>query len=607
MKRAHKMPFGAYFTEAGVRFSLWGPSAREVELLLDGNPPRPLQRDNAGWWSIETAGAPAGAHYSYRINGELIVPDPASRYQPGGPFAPSVVVDPHAYEWQDEQWNGRPWREIVVYETHVGTATSLGTFAALAERLQEIGDLGINAIELMPLADCPGERNWGYDGVLPFSPHHAYGAPDDLKRFIDAAHALGIAVLIDVVYNHFGPSGNVLPAYADCFFTQRHSTPWGAGINFDGINSKTIRSFFLHNALYWLEEYHADGLRFDAVHAIADDSTPHFIETLATDIRHACPDRYVHLVLENEKNESRWLIRNDKRKPQLYTAQWDDDVHHCWHVLLTGESEGYYADYYDEPVAKLARGLSEGFVYQGEISPHAGTARGEDSTLLPPLAFVSFLQNHDQVGNRAFGERLSALVKPAELALAHAILILSPQIPMLFMGEEWNASTPFLYFVDFPDDPDLSRIVREGRSREFFRFSAFANTGTVPDPTDKTTAERSRLLWGEVATGHHATARSKMRTLIRLRRKEVVPLIAGRFLGSTYHCPSPFVMDITWAFANGTQRLIANFGPETTNVVLEEETRPFWMSDGATLKDRVLTVPSWQAAMLKDSQIVSTR
>src|SRR4051794_32423407 len=432
MRRAHAMPFGADVGPDGVRFALWAPTAREVALVLDGGE-RAMPPAENGWRRLTVPEARTGSRYGFRIDGDLVVPDPASRFQPDDVHGLGLVVDPSAYAWSDGGWKGRPWEEAVVYEVHVGTATPEGTYAGLTGRLESLRDLGITAIELMPLNDFAGSRNWGYDGVLPYAPDASYGTPDDLKRLVERAHALGLMVLVDVVYNHFGPTGNYLHAYAKTFFTDRHQTPWGDGINVDGESAPVVRDFFVHNALYWLEEFHVDGLRFDAVHAIQDDSREHLIGELGRRIRAALPDRNIHLVLENEANQARWLERDERQRPKLHTAQWNDDVHHCWHVLMTGEADAYYEDFVDDTVGKLGRCLAEGFAYQGEPFRHTGHPRGERSAHLPPSAFVAFLQNHDQIGNRAMGDRISDLASPERLALARAGLLLSPQIPMLYM------------------------------------------------------------------------------------------------------------------------------------------------------------------------------
>lgn len=553
------MPFGAELSAEGVRFSLWAPDARSISLVIDGGAPIEASRDASGVARVDAPGVKAGARYEWIIDGAQAIPDPASRYQPDGVFKPSMVMDPNAYRWSDQAWRGRPWQEAVIYEAHVGTATAKGTFASLIERLDDLADLGVTMIELMPVAECPGSRNWGYDGVLPFAPNCAYGAPDDLKRLVDAAHARGLMMMLDVVYNHFGPSGNFLPLYAKSFFTERHITPWGAAVDFDATHRPAVREFIIGNACYWIDEFHFDGLRLDAVHAIQDESDQHVLAELAQRVRAAAPDREIHLVLENERNSAAWLERDAARRPKIYTAQWNDDIHHCWHVLLTGENEAYYEDFAQSPLTMLGRCLAEGFAYQGEPSPHAkGAPRGESSGHLPPEAFISFLQNHDQIGNRAFGERLSALSEPHKLALANAVFLLGPQIPMLFMGEEWAASTPFQFFVDFSDDPDLSKAVRDGRRREFQHFAAFsddARAATIPDPTEAGTFEASTLRWDERASGPHAERLAETRALIALRRRRVEPLLKSGFLGADYRMIDPGGLDVEWRFNAGVMRL----------------------------------------------------
>ncbi len=602
MRRVHPMPFGAETTADGVRFALWGPSARDVRLVLDGAE-RPMNAEQDGWYRLVTSEARPGSRYGYRIDGGLVVPDPASRFQPDDVHGLSLVVDPLSHVWSDAEWTGRPWEEVVLYEVHVGTATPEGTYAGLMGKLEVLRDLGITAIELMPIAEFPGRRNWGYDGVLPYAPDAAYGTPEDLKRLVARAHELGLMVFLDVVYNHFGPSGNYLHAYAESFFTERHRTPWGAGINVDGDGNSVVRDFFFHNALYWLEEYHVDGLRFDAVHAITDDGNPHFIEELAARIRQTIPGRHVHLVLENEANEARWLGRDREGRPQLHTAQWADDIHNAWHAFLTGENEGYYEDYADRPLARLGRAIAEGFAYQGEPSVHqGGKPRGEPSSHLPPTAFVSFLQNHDQIGNRAFGERLSHLVLPERLALARAVLLLAPQIPLLFMGEEWAASTPFQFFVDFENEPDLAKAVRDGRRGEFRRFKAFADTEMsrrIPDPTERATFERSRIDWSETERSPHRDVLAETRRLLAIRRTEIVPLLKTPFRGSRHAVWPDGGLDVAWSFAGGTLRLLANFGEEVMNGSLDETDRVLWSSPGRGPSGAAFQLPSWTGMIIR--------
>ncbi|AMJ59794.1 malto-oligosyltrehalose trehalohydrolase [Bosea sp. PAMC 26642] len=598
MHRAYKMPFSAELSDDGTRFALWAPSADKVSLVLDDREDDMIPEDR-GWYRLDVPGAGAGTRYLFRIDGGLHVPDPASRFQPEDVSGPSIVVDPLAFAWSDGGWKGRPWEETVLYEAHVGTATPKGTFAGLAEKLEYLSDLGITALELLPIADFPGSRNWGYDGVLHYAPDHAYGTPDDLKALVDAAHHRGMMVFLDVVYNHFGPSGNYLPAYAKTFFTDRHETLWGAGINFDGDAADTVRDYFIHNSLYWLEEYHFDGLRFDAVHAIADDSEKHFIAELGERIRVHLPDRHIHLVLENNANQARWLERDDDHAPRLHSAQWNDDIHHAWHRLLTGEADGYYGDY-DDPAAHLGRCLAEGFAYQGEISRHDNMARGEPSTHLPPTAFVAFLQNHDQVGNRAFGDRIGALTTPEKMELARAGLLLSPQIPLLFMGEEWQASAPFQYFVDFAD-LDLSEAVRNGRRREFAGFGIFQDESAhdmLPDPTASQTFAQSCLDWDEIERSPHSEALAETRALLRLRREIIAPLTASGFSGARWERPAPEAIEVQWDFLMGSLRFIANFGEDEVRLSGGSAgTRTIWASQTIEASSDIVLRP-WTGAML---------
>jgi maltooligosyltrehalose trehalohydrolase len=598
-KRVHRMPFGAQVEGDTTRFAVFAPDVRDVTAIIDCEP-HPLQATPDGWREVKLPNAGAGTRYIYALDGGTRAPDPASRYQPDGVHEPSAVVDPLAFEWSDAEWRGRPWAETVVVEVHVGTATPEGTFAALTAKLEHWRDLGATAIELMPLSDCPGTRNWGYDGVAHFAPNASYGAPDDLKRLIDRAHAFGLMIFIDVVYNHFGPSGNYLHAFSKRFFTERHQTPWGGGLAFD--EQQAVRDFFLHNALYWIEEFNADGLRFDAVHAIADDGARHILAEIAETIRATFHDRHIHLILENEENEAKWLERDSSGKPLHYTAQWNDDVHHCWHVLMTGESEGYYADYLDNTVARLARGLAEGFVFQGEsMQIRDGKPRGESSAHLPPTAFVSHVQNHDQIGNRAFGERLSLLTTPEKLALAHAGLILSPQIPMLFMGEEWSASAPFQFFVDFSEDPELSKAIREGRRREFRHFRAFADEAAaarIPDPTDEKTFLNSKIDWSEMTREPHASALADMRNLVAIRHREIVPLIRSRSLGANYEAADD-LLKVEWRFEAGSLGFAANFAKSARTIELPSGARLIWQSPTARVDGGRAHLEPWAGVSWK--------
>ena len=555
MKRAHPMPFGARLLDGGTtRFRLWAPSARRVELVLARSGARTAMLPaGEGWYQADLPEAGPGILYRYRIDDRIEVPDPASRCNPQDVHGPSMVVDPAVFDWDDEAWCGLPWERSVIYELHVGAFTPEGSFRAAGDKLAHLADLGVTAIELMPIAECPGARNWGYDGVLPFAPEAHYGVPEELKRLIAAAHRHGLMVFLDVVYNHFGPEGNYLGAYAGEFFSERHHTPWGAAINFDGAGSRTVRDFFVHNALYWLEEYHADGLRFDAVHSIQDDSPVHVLTEIARAVRsHIGGRRHVHLMLENDENQTRWLgVRPGL--PGCFDAQWNDDVHHCVHVAVTGEQDGYYRDYAERPHRLLGRALAEGFAYQGDASGYRhGRARGEASTHLPSTAFVSFLQNHDQIGNRALGERIGRLAPPEALKAALAVLLLAPQIPLLFMGEEWNAAEPFLFFCDF--EPALAGMVREGRRSEFSRFARYRDQTArllIPDPTDPASFERSRLDWRAAEREPHKGWLQLYRQLLAIRHREIAPRLAGA-RGIDYVAGERGDLQVRWRLGDGS-------------------------------------------------------
>ncbi len=568
--RVHQMPFGAHIQADGqVRFRLWAPSAREVLLQLpQRHQELPMSALDGGWFELTTPAAGADALYQFRIDGGLSVPDPASRSNPSDVHGPSKVVDPARFQWRDTDWEGRPWHQAVVYELHVGTFSGEGTFAGAERHLDHLQSLGVTAIELMPVADFPGKRNWGYDGVLPFAPDATYGTPEDLKHLVVAAHARGLMVLLDVVYNHFGPDGNYLHTYARSFFTDRHRTPWGEAINFDGKQSRTVRDFFIHNALYWLEEYHLDGLRFDAVHAVQDDSTPDIFTEISQQVRRRFGrERQIHLVLENVRNDAHRLSKAPA-DPGRFEAQWNDDVHHCLHTLLTGESDGYYQDFTGPNAAHgphrlLGRCLAEGFAYQGELSRYRqGRARGEPSAGLPPTCFVSFLQNHDQIGNRARGDRLVDSADPRSLAAAIAVVLLAPQPPMLFMGEEWGARAPFPFFCDF--GPELAQAVRAGRIREFSKFERFkgeAAQGRIPDPGDPATFAAAKLDWSLIAQMEHTEWLDYYRKLLAVRHAEIVPRLPGMRSGR-FELHEENLLTVHWpAQGRATLTLLANLTP----------------------------------------------
>jgi malto-oligosyltrehalose trehalohydrolase len=517
--------FGAKLTTEGTLFRLWAPAAQRVDLLLER--PCPLAHGKDGWFETTVAGASAGTRYKFRIDDEVDVPDPASAFQPDDVFGPSEVIDHSSYAWRATNWRGRPWHETVLLEAHVGTFTQQGTYRAMIDKLDHLVDTGITALELLPLADFAGARNWGYDGVLWYAPDSAYGRPHELKLLIDEAHLRGLMVFLDVVYNHFGPEGNYLGRYAPAFFTEAQ-TPWGSVIDY---RMPQVRAFAIENALYWLKEYRFDGLRLDAVHAIAEPDETSMLHDLsrATGQLAAETDRHIHLVLENDDNCVSVLDPVQDPPRGKYRAQWNDDYHHAWHVLLTGEKQGYYRDYQRAPLSDIARSLGSGFVYQGEASGHRdGQPRGEPSGSLAPTAFVNFLQNHDQIGNRAFGDRLEGQAKAEAIEAALAITLLAPDIPMLFMGEEWGSRQPFPFFCDFKGD--LAEAVRKGRRQEY--GWAYAKYGEeVPDPLSETTFQSAILDWNSRDdTGRERLA--LVRKLLAVRRREIVPRLAEASSGN---------------------------------------------------------------------------
>jgi malto-oligosyltrehalose trehalohydrolase len=557
---------------------------------LDGNEFEMLPQ--TGGWFEHVTGAAAGSRYAFLV-GDRAVPDPASSFQPDGVHEPSEVIDPSAYRWCDSGWHGRTWEETVLYELHVGTFTPEGTFRSAAGRLDDLHALGVTAVELMPVAQAAGGRNWGYDGVDLFAPANAYGRPDDLRAFVDAAHAREMSVFLDVVYNHFGPDGNYLHTYAPEFFTDRYRTPWGSAIDLDGPHSTTVRDFFIENALYWLEDFHMDGLRLDAVHALHDDSSRHFLDELAIEVRrHAPPDRLVHLVLENDDNAAHFL---EHCRSAWYDAQWNDDAHHALHVALTGERDRYYRDY-PEPVRSLGRVLSEGFAYQGEHSEHRNRPRGESSVALAPTAFVDFLQNHDQVGNRAFGERITALAPWPAVRAAAAIVLLAPSIPLLFMGEEWGASSPFLFFCDFAGE--LAAAVTSGRRAGF--DSSLREQ--VPDPNARATFERSKLEWEERSRSPHAEILAWYTRALAARKEHVTPLLREQReerIPPSAAFLSARAFRLTWEFERSVLALIANLGDASVAAPPLEEMTVVFSTEALVGSAQPATLAPWSVLWLK--------
>lgn len=530
---AHRLPDGS------VRFRLWAPAQETVSVAIESGDLLPMRRSADGWFEV-TADVPDGTRYRYRLSDGMMVPDPASVLQASDVNDPSVVQTKD-FNWKHAGWRGRPWTEVVLYEVHAGAA---GGFRGVQDDLPRLKRLGVTAIELMPVNDFPGRRNWGYDGVLPYAPDSTYGSPEDLKALVDSAHGLGLMMFLDVVYNHFGPDGNYLHAYAPQFFRDDVNTPWGPAIDF---RRPEVRNYFTCNVLMWLQEYRFDGLRFDAVHAIQEQD---WVEEMADAVRSTIgSDRHVHLVLEHHNAASHLRKAVD--------AQWNDDGHNVLHVLLTGEDGGYYADYADDPAGKLARVLADGWVYQGQNSTYLNAARGEPSADLPPYAHVLFLQNHDQIGNRAFGERLTVLASEPAMNAAIALQLLCPQIPLLFMGEETGSRTPFLFFTDHHDE--LADAVREGRRQEFAGFAQFADPDQrerIPDPNADSTFAASAPKPG-------ASDRFEFyQDLIALRMREIVPRLAGTMsLDATVIGPK--AVRARWRMGDGSiLAIVTNLGTD---------------------------------------------
>ena len=574
--------FGARLTADGTSFRLWAPAAKRVDLLLEK--PQPLRRGEDGWFCADLTGVKAGVRYKFRIDDEIDVPDPASAFQPDDVSGPSEVIDHASYRWRATDWRGRPWQETVAIETHVGTFTPEGTYRAMIGKLDHLVATGITALELMPLADFAGQRNWGYDGVLWYAPDSVYGRPDDLKALIDEAHLRGLMVFLDVVYNHFGPEGNYLGRYAPGFFMEAQ-TPWGSAIDY---RVPQVRAFAIENALYWLREYRFDGLRLDAVHAIPELGEISMLHDLSVAVGELAAEtrRHIHLVLENDDNSASALDAGQDPPRGKYRAQWNDDYHHAWHVWLTGETQGYYRDYTTSPMADVARALASGFVYQGEASAHrGGQLRGEPSGKLHPTAFVNFLQNHDQIGNRALGDRLESNVSASAIEAVLAITLLAPMVPMLFMGEEWGSKAPFPFFCDF--EGDLAEAVRNGRRKEF--AGVYAKYGNeIPDPLDPLTFQSAMLDWQSLDEQAGRKRLALVRSLLAIRWREIVPRLADTTFGGA-HAKDSDLLTADWRMGDGTTlRLLANLSAgEIAREQSETTGTPIWGDSTSGL------VPPW--------------
>lgn len=550
----HKSWGAEWLGNGAVRFRVWASGQPTITLRLAGKD-LDMRPCDEGWFELTVENVAPGTEYQYVLADGMTIPDPASRAQKADVNGPSQVIDPTQYRWQHPQWQGRPWEETVVYELHIGTFTPEGTFRSAIRKLPYLAELGITQIEVMPLSQFGGNRGWGYDGVLLYAPHSAYGTPDDFRAFVDTAHGLGLSVVLDIVLNHFGPEGNYLSLLSPDFFDSSRSTPWGAGIAYD---VDAARRYIAEAPLYWLTEFRLDGLRFDAIDQIEDKSEKHILMDIARRIRQQITDRPIHLTTEDSRNIIDLHPRDEDGSVSLFTAEWNDDLHNAVHVLATGETQAYYQDFADAPEKWVARALAEGFAYQGEVSPHSGEPRGVDSRGQPPAAFVDFIQNHDQVGNRALGERLISLAGPERSQFLLAALLLSPHIPLIFMGEEYGETRPFLFFTDFHGE--LARAVREGRAKEFAGHSGYDGVD-VPDPNAESTFILSKLNWQALQSTEGKAWLALTRELLALRQQYIVPLLAqasgqnGRVVDT-----APGFLAVRWTFPDGTLSMALNLG-----------------------------------------------
>ena len=539
---SRRLPVGAEVVPGrGVHFRVWAPIRKRVEVAVEGGRTVPLQAETGGYFSGLVEGVGAGARYKYQLDaGDYHFPDLASRYQPEGPHGPSQVIDPVAFRWTDQRWPGLVDTGQVFYELHVGTFTPEGTFAAAAARLPELADLGVTAVEVMPVAEFPGRFGWGYDGVQLFAPTRLYGTPDDFRAFVNEAHRLGLGVILDVVYNHFGPDGNYVDAYAPQFHSKTHKTDWGEPFNFDGEGSGPVREFFVANAGYWIDEFHLDGLRLDAVQAIFDDSPESVVTAIARRAREAAGDRSVYVMAENEPQDSR-LVRPVAKGGSGLDALWNDDLHHACRVALTGKNEGYFTDYLGSP-QELVSAAKYGFLYQGQQYRWHRRRRGRPALDVPRHRFVTFIENHDQVANSGRGLRVHQLTSPSKWRAATAYLLLGPGTPMLFQGQEYASSKPFLYFADHAES--LAKLVHEGRRNELKRFrsqSAPEVLELVAGPADAETFNRCKLDPAERGRGRHAEALAMHKDLIALRKSDPA-FKAGVPLDGAVIGPAAFVL-----------------------------------------------------------------
>lgn len=570
--------------------SVWAPIAKEVQLVTAGQRTL-MRRDQRGWWHPD-ADLQAGADYTFLVDGEGPFPDPRSQWQPNGVSQPSRVYEQQRYQWQDLHWRAPALKDGLIYELHIGTFSPQGTYQGALAKLDYLVNLGVTHVELMPVAEYSGKWGWGYDGVQLFAPHHAYGEPDELKAFVDACHGKGLAVLLDVVYNHLGPAGNYLHSFGP-YFTHRYNTPWGDAVNFDDQYSDEVRRFFIDNALMWLRDYHFDGLRLDAVHAIFDQSAVPFLKQLRMEVdrlQERTEREYV-LIAESDLNDPKVVVDYEHGGFGL-DCQWSDDFHHAIHALLTDEQSGYYADF--GRISHLAKALQNGFVYDGEYSAHRKRHHGAKSTLLSGEQLLGYCQTHDQVGNRATGERLGHLLQPGQIKIAAALVLMSPFVPMLFQGEEWATSSPFLYFTDH-EDPELARAVSEGRRSEFADFGW--NPEDIPDPQDEQTFLRSQLNWQEMEKGVHADILGWYRELIGFRKKH--PQLAA---GSFKNVIVQYDEAAKWLILKrGYFALVCNFASHAQDIILAEfDFREIHLSSetGVQYDNTSLHLPPFSVALL---------
>lgn len=573
------------------RFEVWAPHAERVELILRGET-LAMESEGGGWFARE-ASAGHGDEYGYSLNGDDPLPDPRSPWQPRGPHELSRFVDHDRFTWRDGAWRGIPLGSAIVYELHVGTFTERGTFDSAIERLPHLVELGVSAVELLPVAEFSGEHGWGYDGVDLFAPHHAYGGPDGLKRLVDACHGHGLAVIMDVVYNHLGPAGNYLGRFGP-YFTDRYATPWGQAVNLDGPGSAAVRAFFVENALMWLDDYHCDGLRIDAVHAILDSSATHILEEIAVNVERLENHlgRHLFLIAESDLNDPRVIQRRELGGYGI-DAQWSDDFHHALHAVVTGETNGYYADF--GSMAHLALALEEVFVYAGRFSAYRDRVHGRSPAGIAGSRFLGYIQNHDQVGNRATGDRLSALVPPDLVKVAAALVLTAPFVPMLFQGEEWGASTPFLYFTSHPDE-ELGRAVSEGRKREFEAFGW--DPDSIPDPQDPATFRRSKLRWDELERSPHRELLEWYRDLIALRKRipdlsdgDLDPVVTFYDEAQRSLVVQRGTITIACNFSGSPAEIPAARGDDTELVMTSGE-KPQWLEEHLVLPPTSVTILS---------------